>query len=185
MLRLVLMALAMAANAPSAAASEPDVPVRQLYRAFTASEAPDVSPWFTPGYNALKAACATAQARIEARFGEGESFGACGEEASSLCECQDLDERLLDRTLVVSTRVVASGVAIAQARFRLFADDPGHTIHLRVVETAKGWLVDDVVDADRRSVDRAAYLKGINQMRRRLRQPPIPAPPLTVPRRAG
>ncbi|MDZ4375892.1 MAG: hypothetical protein U1C74_31300, partial [Phenylobacterium sp.] len=161
-----------------------DAPVRALYRDMTATPEA-MARWFTAGYRALEAECGRAQGLMAKRGLEDDAFGQCGEDASSLCQCQDMDDQVLRRTLALSAVPVSPGVARVEARFRVFADGDPITVPFRVVRTAQGWLIDDISHASGEpgapSGERALFLQGINTMRKTLRLAPMAAPPLTQP----
>ncbi|ODT88091.1 hypothetical protein [Phenylobacterium sp. SCN 70-31] len=170
------------AGAPTAGA---DAPVRGLYRDITGG-AQDAGRWFTPGYRALESECSRTQELMARRGRDDETFGQCGEDASSLCQCQDMDEQVLRRTLAVSVAPVSAGVARVSARFRVFSSGDPIDVRFRVVRTAQGWLIDDILydgpfeQGDPKS-ERELFLNGINDMRKSLRMSPISAPPLAQP----
>lgn len=143
----------------------------------------------TRSYAALNQRCSTLQDQVEARFGTGESFGACGEGASLICECQDIDDAAVAATLKVDIEPVSPGIVTGVARFDLFrgttAEQRAPTvIRFRVVRTEAGWQVDDILSREGNGLasrDRILLLSGIREMETRLKLKPWTAPPPTQP----
>ncbi|GAA0732605.1 YbjP/YqhG family protein [Sphingomonas japonica] len=130
----------------------------------------------TPAYRAVSERCAQLQEAIDGKFGEADSFGMCGEDASPICQCQDIDDEAVLASLKIAAEPAEPGAAIATARFDLFRSQTAEarsprTILYRVVRTGSGWQIDDILARDgggARSVDRALLLTGIREMEGRL-----------------
>jgi hypothetical protein len=157
--------------------------VRGLYASVANDKAPP--PAYTPGYKALRDKCSATQTAYAKRFPKGDGgFGACGEDASPICQCQDMDEAVLMRSLQITVVEVSPGVARAAAKFRLFPNENFHTVYYRAVRTAAGWQIDDIVAPGRGkdiSLDRSVLVEGINELSPKIGRPRISPPPLTQP----
>lgn len=130
-------------------------------RAYAYSEAgPSV---MTRRANAIAAECEALQPRYDRKRGEHRSFGLCSEDADALCECQDMDEVVVKKTLQVTAAAVAPDRARATARFALFeGEQPTRSVTLELTNTASGWLIDRV------GSQQATQIDGINHMRKAL-----------------
>lgn len=137
----------------------------------------DPTPHYTTEFKAIYDQCTSLQDAMAKRGRGDETFGMCLEDAGSMCECQDLDETEINRTLKVTTTAVRPGVMRATASFNLFKQ-PAEKRNIRflMVKTVRGWQIDDIGDSDR-----IGLANGIQEMRASLKMPRWVVPPAAKP----
>ena len=164
--------------------------VRLIYQAEAGTKGRTLP--YTSGYLALQKRCSAAQTAFDRKFGRDEGFGMCGEDGSPVCDCQDLEEATMLRTLKLEVVETVPGVAQVTARFLLFKQDANdasaqRAVQWRMVRTTAGWQADDIVGADdagKPTLSRRAVLEtGIADMRKRLKLAQVAVAPLTQPAR--
>lgn len=179
-----------AASGPGLSTADAAAISRAVTSVYQSLDNDRIKPAYTAHYAALSKRCGDTQTMVSEKLHDDDSFGACGEDASPICQCQDMDSKVILKTLRVTAVPVAPGVARAAARFLLFAPQPGSPaeptiVHWRVVRTAAGWQLDDIEGPDDKgrfsSVDRAVMEEGIAEMRKRHKLAPVPHEPMTQP----
>lgn len=145
--------------------------IKAVYQSF------DATPHYTTEFKSIYQQCTGLQDMMTKRGRGDETFGLCLEDAASICQCQDMDEAVIQRTLKVTTATLRPGVMRATATFDLFREaNSTRRVHYLMVKTARGWQIDDIGDGERKGL-----VGGIQEMRATLKMPRWVVPPAARP----